>query len=160
MANTHMIGIAGTIALPLHGAYLSMRRKVAGTPQRLMREPRAALAHLEAATLSQSDKNKILSGFEEVQKKTEERKGYYKRKAEIFLMNMKKEEEASAAESGAKGEHGKGGAGRGYVLTEGNEVGYIQEGELRKLSEEDIEKMSLEERQGYEQAKKELQGSE
>lgn len=136
-----------------------MRRKVAGTPQRLMREPRASLANLDAASLPKEEKDKILHSFAGVSKKTEERKGYYKRKAEVFLENMKKEEEAveKASKDGEGGVEGKDGKS-GFVLTEGNEVGYIQEGELRRLSKEEVEKMTPEEREGYEKAKRELQG--
>ena len=128
-----------------------MRRKITGAPQKLMREPRAAMSHLEAASLSEEDKERIKALFKEAEGKTDERRGYYKRKAEVFLQNLKKEQE-SAEQSQTGGAEDE----EGYVLKEGEDVGYIQEGDLRRMSKQEREKMKEQEREGYERAKREL----
>ena len=153
-----MTGIAGAFALPIQGAYMMMQRKIAGVPQQAIREPRIALSHLHAANLSQEERTKIIGLYGEAAKNTEERKGYYKRKAEVFLSNMKKEE-AAKKKSKAEGEEGgeEEEDGEGFTLKEGENTGYIQEGELKKMSKEEREKMAEMERGGYERASKELE---
>ena len=145
-------GIAGAFALPVQGAYQSMRRKITGAPQKLMREPRTALSHLDAANLSQEEKDEIISVFNKAKEKTGERRGYYKRKAEVFLMNMKKDQKSAQGEASSRKDDDE----EGYTLKEGDEVGYIQEGELRKMSKEERDKMEQMEKEGYERAKAEM----
>lgn len=145
-------GITGAFALPLQGAYLSMRRKVSGTPSRIIREPRIGLSHLEAAAMSPEQKKEIVSLFEQADKHTDERRGYYKRKTEVYLQNMKKEKASSEKEGEEKAAEQE----EGFLLKDGDDVGYIQEGELRQMSEKERGKMAEMERDGYERAKKEF----
>jgi hypothetical protein len=145
-------GITGAFALPLQGAYLSMRRKVSGTPSRLIREPRIGLSHLEAASMSPEEKNEIVRLFEQADKHTDERRGYYKRKTEVYLQNMKKEKASSDTEGNEKATEQE----EGFLLKDGDDVGYIQEGDLRQMSEEERGKMAKSEKEGYERARKEF----
>lgn len=146
-------GITGAFALPLQGAYLSMRQKVSGTPSRIIREPRIGLSHLEAAAMSPEEKHEIVKLFEQAEEHTDERRGYYKRKTEVYLQNMKKEK----ASSEKAGEEQAAEQEEGFLLKDGDDVGYIQEGELRQMSEQERDKMAERERQGYERAKKEFE---
>jgi hypothetical protein len=138
---------------------MMMQRKIAGVPQQAIREPRIALSHLHAANLSKEERTKIIGLYDEAAKKTEERKGYYKRKAEVFLSNMKKEEAAKKDKSKAGGGEGEedDDDAEGFTLKEGENTGYIQEGQLKRMSKEEKEKMAEMERGGYERARKELE---
>lgn len=152
-------GIAGAFALPIQGAYMTMQRKIAGVPQQAIREPRIALSHLHAANLSQEERSSIITIFNDAATKTEERKGYYKRKAEVFLSNMKKEQAAKnkQAVKDSKGGDGEDEEVEGFTLKHGEDTGYIQEGELRRMSKEERGKMQDMEKSGYDRASKELE---
>ena len=162
-----MSGIVGAFALPIQGAYMTMQSKIVGVPQQAIREPRIALSHLNAADLSKEERSSIIAIYDDAAKKTEERKGYYKRKAEVFLGNMKKEE-AAKKDGGSQLPWKKGEKGEqredeeeeeedGFTLKEGEGTGYIQEGELKRMSKEEKEKMQEMEKSGYERARKELE---
>ncbi|ORY31586.1 glycosyltransferase family 1 protein [Naematelia encephala] len=78
-------GITGMMALPLHGAWQSLRKKMAGTPQFSLREPRITLSTEAASHLTPEEKKEILAKFAEAEKGTGERKARLKVRTKMFL---------------------------------------------------------------------------
>lgn len=90
------------MALPIRGSWLSLRRKIAGAPERAIREPQEALAKVEAEALSQAEKDEILKRFEELLDSIGDRKKAMVTKAKLFLMRAKEAEEEAAEAAEAK----------------------------------------------------------
>ena len=78
-------GVMGVMALPIHGAFKSLRRKMAGSPQNTLRDPRTALSRQSASQVSTEDTAKILSAYEEAMKGASERRRILKERAKKFL---------------------------------------------------------------------------
>ena len=97
-------GILGSIALPLHGSWIALRRKIAGAPERAIRQPQEALAKLEAEELSEKDKEDILASFEKLLLHTDDRKKALSKKAELFLMRMRHEEKEAEERKKVEGQ--------------------------------------------------------
>ena len=78
-------GITGVMALPIHGAWKSLRRKMAGSPQNTLREPRTALSHQNASQVSKEEKDRIIQAFEEAAKGAAERRSKLRVQAEKLM---------------------------------------------------------------------------
>ena len=73
------------MALPIHGAWKSLRRKMAGSPQYTLRDPRVELSRQSASTLSREKKDAILEAYAQAEKGKAGRKKEMKERAERFL---------------------------------------------------------------------------
>ena len=73
------------MALPIHGAWKSLRRKMAGSPQYTLRDPRVELSRQSASTLSREEKDSILDAYAQAEKGKAGRKKEMKERAERFL---------------------------------------------------------------------------
>lgn len=144
-------GVTGVMALPIHGAWKSLRRRMAGTPQNTLREPRTALSRQAASHVSKEEKEHILKTFEEAQKGATERRKKLKAEAEVFL-GMRKQGKDGKPEAGPEGKVTDEKADEGLVAPPGTEPPVERDVE----SEGEGEEMTEAERRGYERAMREL----
>ena len=126
--------------------------------------------------MSAKEKREILSLYDEAQKTTRERRGYYKKKAEVFLMGVKKdEEEAKARKEKAAGETSPTSPtstmgtsikipvdqaekqGEDQEQTTRLELNVDQPGADEEVDDADRKKMDEAEQRGYERAMKEME---
>ena len=142
------------MALPIHGAWKSLRRKMAGSPQNTLREPRTALSHQNAHQVSEEEKNMIIKAYDEAVKGAAERRSKLKVQAEKLMegdaaalddtvpstvVQTPKENSAASAPSGAVIDPAKSaGEGQKSDVEEAERRGYERAmEELRRDREKD-----------------------
>ena len=89
------LGVLGVMALPLRGTWLSLRKKIAGAPQKALRQPREQLAKLDAEQLGPEEKKRILEKYDELLKTTNERREALKTRTRLFLTRLEEQEKTS-----------------------------------------------------------------
>lgn len=142
-------GILGAMALPIHGISKSLRRKMAGSPQNTLHEPRMELSREAASQASDEEKERILGAFDEAVKGAGERKRKLRKQAERLMDGDEGVLEDSLPSTVLE---------TPSDMTGGISVdGTRNEGD--KSREEDVKKREMEEaeRRGYERAMAELQ---
>ncbi len=142
-------GITGVMALPIHGAWKSLRRKMAGSPQNTLREPRTKLSQQAAKNASSEEKEKILKAFVEAVKGTGARRGKLQKQAQKYLEG----DQAALEDSGPSTVLQTPGEGEAEVSADPTPTSPEESSGMRK--EERKEKEA--ERRGYERAMEEMQ---
>ena len=79
-------GVLGMMALPIHGAFKSIRRQTAGQPERALAKSRREVSYDLVKHLSQEESRKITARFAELDKETSQRKEQMKKRAKLFLL--------------------------------------------------------------------------
>jgi FtsZ-interacting cell division protein ZipA len=143
-----LIGITGVLALPVQGLWTSLRKNIAGSPQKALRDPRRAASKSAAESCSSEEKKSILKRFKELEKNTSERREKLKKKVEMFLKDgdvgvLQDEVDVEKVEKEKAKEKENIGGGDKPVEQKGNEG----EGE---------EEMTEDEKRGYERAMREM----
>ena len=106
-------GVLGVMALPIHGAFKSIRRQTAGQPERALAKARREVSQDLAKDISPERRQEIISRFAELDKETAKRKEQMKKRAKLFLLGdeqafeveeAKLEGQVKAAEEKAEGQ--------------------------------------------------------
>lgn len=87
-------GVLGVMALPISGAWKSLRRSVGGAPQKELAKARRDMTEEMASRVQSGDRQVILDKFAELEKGTAARKEQMRKKAKLFLTGDEKAFEA------------------------------------------------------------------
>jgi hypothetical protein len=115
------------MALPIHGAWKSLRRRVAGQPEKSLRKPREQISVQAALRLDPEERESIRESFAEKEKGAGDRKRRMKRRAKLLLMGDERGFEEDAGGSGEStdeecnsgSEKGQAGSPKGGVAAKG-----------------------------------------
>lgn len=127
-------GVLGMMALPIHGAFKSIRRQTAGQPERALAKSRREVSYDLVKHLSQDQSRQITARFAELDKETSQRKEQMKKRAKLFLLgdeqafevgDEKLEGQVKQAEEKAK--HMAEEADKAETTAEGHEEGGAQQ---------------------------------
>lgn len=163
-------GILGVMALPISGAWKSIRRSVGGAPQKELGKARREMSEEMSAKVSNEERGEILKKFGESEEGTAGRKEAMKKKAKLFMTGDEKAfEEEMGVESGDKITDEKSSksddntskeGGGGAIQTTSAEMmkGEIMQGVQAQIAAEPEKGDELEEaeKRGYERAMKEI----
>jgi hypothetical protein len=145
------------MALPIQGLWTSLRRNIAGSPQKALREPRRAASKLAAEEATPEQRQAILSKFKELEKGTADRRKMLKKKVEMFLSSGDVEVLQDGVEVPEGAIHGQGKGSKGEDETGDAGKGGEKGEEVEDKEDEEEKEMTEEEKRGYERAMREMQ---
>jgi hypothetical protein len=173
------------MALPIHGAFKSIRRQAAGQPERALAKARKDVSYDLVKDISEDDRREISSRFAELEKTTSQRKEQMKKRAKLFLLGdeqafeveddklegqvkqaeakaeeMAKEAEPAGSDATAQERSGEGAKQEEQQIKMGEMAQQVASGAEKEVAVNPDLARQLEEaeRRGYERARQEREG--
>lgn len=155
------------MALPISGAWKSIRKAVGGAPTKALANSRRGISEDLASKVSPEERKEILAKYAELEKGTEERKERLKKTAKLFLTGDEKAFEEELGVEGTGKDKGNEGGGKQEEEERRKEVetspSEQMRGEIRQSVQAQIaaepekgDELEEAEKRGYERAMKEI----